>query len=39
MQLHLDTRDVEALGRIVSAGVAVVACTGRPYPGAVPWVK
>ena len=39
MQLHLDTRDVEALGRIVSAVVAVVACTGRPYPGAVPWVK
>ena len=39
MQLHLDRRDVEALGRIVSAGVAVVACTGRPYPGAVPWVK
>ena len=23
----------------MSAGVAVVACTGRPYPGAVPWVK
>ena len=39
MQLRLDPRDVEALGRIVSAGVAVVACTGRPYPGAVPWVK
>src|SRR5437660_233801 len=38
MQLRLDPRDVEALGRIVSAGVAVVACTGRPYPGAVPWV-
>jgi Cof subfamily protein (haloacid dehalogenase superfamily) len=39
MQLRLDPRDVAALGRIVSAGVAVVACTGRPYPGAVPWVK
>ena len=38
MQLRLDPRDVEALGRIVSAGVAVVACTGRPFPGAVPWV-
>ena len=38
MQLRLDPRDVAALGRIVSAGVAVVACTGRPFPGAVPWV-
>ncbi len=38
MQLRLDPRDVEALGRIVSAGVTVVACTGRPFPGAVPWV-
>jgi Cof subfamily protein (haloacid dehalogenase superfamily) len=39
MKLNLDPRDVEALGRIVAAGVTVVACTGRPYPGAVPWVK
>jgi Cof subfamily protein (haloacid dehalogenase superfamily) len=23
----------------VRAGVAVVACTGRPFPGALPWVK
>ena len=38
MQLRLDPRDVAALGRIVSAGVTVVACTGRPFPGAVPWV-
>jgi len=38
MKLNLDPRDVEALGRIVSAGVTVVACTGRPFPGAVPWV-
>jgi Cof subfamily protein (haloacid dehalogenase superfamily) len=29
---------VEALGRIVAAGVTVVPCTGRPFPGAVPWV-
>jgi hypothetical protein len=39
MRLNLDPRDVTALGRIVSAGVAVVACTGRPFPGAEPWVK
>ena len=38
MQLRLDPRDLAALGRIVSAGVTVVACTGRPFPGAVPWV-
>jgi Cof subfamily protein (haloacid dehalogenase superfamily) len=37
--LNLDPRDVEALHRIAGAGVTVVACTGRPYPGAVPWVK
>ncbi len=39
MRLNLDPRDVEALGRIIRAGVAVVACTGRPFPGAVPWVQ
>ncbi len=39
MQLRLDPRDVEALGRILSAGLTVVACTGRPFPGAVPWVR
>ena len=39
MQLHLDPRDVEALHRIVAGGVTAVACTGRPFPGAVPWVK
>jgi len=39
MQLNLDPRDVTALGRIVSAGARVIACTGRPFPGAVPWVK
>ena len=37
--MNLDPRDVESLHRIVSAGVTVVVCTGRPYPGAVPWVK
>lgn len=30
---------MQALSRIAGAGVMVVACTGRPYPGAVPWVK
>jgi Cof subfamily protein (haloacid dehalogenase superfamily) len=37
MQLRLDPRDVEALHRIISAGVTVIACTGRPFPGALPW--
>jgi Cof subfamily protein (haloacid dehalogenase superfamily) len=30
---------VAAVGRIIQAGIAVVACTGRPFPGAVPWVE
>jgi len=30
---------VEAVHRIVAAGVRVIACTGRPFPGAVPWVE
>jgi Cof subfamily protein (haloacid dehalogenase superfamily) len=37
--LQLDPRDVEAVGRILRAGITVVACTGRPYPGALPWVE
>jgi Cof subfamily protein (haloacid dehalogenase superfamily) len=39
MKLNLDPWDVEALGRIARAGVTVVACTGRPFPGALPWVQ
>jgi Cof subfamily protein (haloacid dehalogenase superfamily) len=39
MKLNLDPRDVEALGQLIFAGVTVVACTGRPYPGALPWVE
>jgi Cof subfamily protein (haloacid dehalogenase superfamily) len=39
LKLNLDPRDVEALDRIIGAGVTVVACTGRPFPGALPWVK
>jgi Cof subfamily protein (haloacid dehalogenase superfamily) len=37
--LQLDPRDVEAVGRMLRAGITVVACTGRPFPGALPWVK
>ncbi|HUE69224.1 MAG TPA: Cof-type HAD-IIB family hydrolase [Candidatus Acidoferrum sp.] len=39
LHLNLDPRDVAALQRIVDAGVNVIACTGRPFPGAVPWVE
>ena len=39
MDLSLDPADVEALHRIVDAGIAVVVCTGRPFPGALPWVR
>lgn len=39
MDLSLDPDDVEALHRMLEAGVAVVACTGRPFPGALPWVE
>ena len=28
-----------AVHRIVAGGVRVIACTGRPFPGAVPWVE
>ena len=38
-RLNLDPRDVEALQQIVAAGVEVIACTGRPFPGALPWVR
>lgn len=39
MDLTLDPRDVDAVKRMVAAGIIVIACTGRPYPGALPWVK
>jgi Cof subfamily protein (haloacid dehalogenase superfamily) len=39
LKLNLDPRDVEALARIIGAGVTVVACTGRPFPGTLPWVE
>ena len=37
--LQLDPRDVEAVRRIMRGGIKVVACTGRPFPGALPWAK
>ena len=39
LQLEVDERDVAALARARAAGLRVVACTGRPFPGAVPWVR
>jgi len=38
-RLQLDPHDVEALGRMLRAGITVVACTGRPFPGALPWTQ
>src|SRR5260370_28034952 len=38
-RLNLDPRDVQALAQIIAAGVEVIACTGRPFPGALPWVR
>lgn len=35
--MQLDPRDVQAVERIIKTGIAVVACTGRPFPGAKPW--
>jgi Cof subfamily protein (haloacid dehalogenase superfamily) len=39
MRLRLDPRDVAAVGRALAAGWRVIACTGRPFPGALPWVE
>lgn len=39
MKLNLDPRDLAALTGIVRSGVNVIPCTGRPFPGALPWVK
>jgi Cof subfamily protein (haloacid dehalogenase superfamily) len=39
VDLRLDARDVDAVGRALAAGIHVIACTGRPYPGALPWVR
>src|SRR5439155_14133047 len=37
--LRLDPRDVDAVGLALAAGIHVIACTGRPFPGALPWVR
>lgn len=39
VDLELDPRDVEATRRAEAAGIRVVACTGRPFPGALPWTR
>jgi Cof subfamily protein (haloacid dehalogenase superfamily) len=39
VDLQLDPRDVEAARKAGAAGIRVVACTGRPFPGALPWVR
>ena len=38
-RLNLDPRDLIALDRIKEAGVRVIATTGRPFPGALPWAE
>lgn len=37
--MQLDPRDVAAIDRIKAAGVTVIATTGRPFPGALPWAE
>lgn len=37
--LTVDDRDVAAIAAAISAGVHVVACSGRPFPAALPWVE
>lgn len=39
LDLRLDPRDVAALRRAEDAGITVIACTGRPFPGAMPWIR
>ena len=39
MDLSLDPRDVEAVAAARAAGWRVIACTGRPFPGALPWIR
>lgn len=39
LDLQVDDRDLAAIGRVQAAGTHVVACTGRPFPGALPWVR
>lgn len=39
IDLKLDQRDVDAVRRAVRSGWHVIVCTGRPFPGALPWVQ
>ncbi len=39
LDLQVDPRDEAAVARAHAAGLKIVACTGRPYSGAVQWVK
>lgn len=39
LDLKLDPADLAAVARAQAAGVTVVAVTGRPFPGALPWVR
>jgi len=39
LELQVDPRDEAAVARALAAGLKIVACTGRPYSGAVQWVK
>ena len=39
VELTVDDRDVQALGRAQAAGITVVASTGRPFPGAMIWIR
>ena len=39
MDLRLDPRDVDGLRRAEAAGLTAVVVTGRPFPGALPWVR
>lgn len=39
IDLKLDQRDVDAVQRAIRAGWHVIVCTGRPFPGALPWIE
>lgn len=39
LDLKLDPADAAAVARAAAAGLTVVAVTGRPFPGALPWLR
>jgi Cof subfamily protein (haloacid dehalogenase superfamily) len=39
LDLSMDPHDVAAVQELRDAGVTVIVCTGRPFPGALPWVE